>query len=312
MYTAWFETLPTVFRAMVPGAGTGTTATARATTDSAAPARPTEQIGNAIHLLDGILTRLYESYLPLLAKGQLSAEPLKALADGASQAFNQWLAALALPEAGLPKLADWSGLMQFGAPWSTLLQGAPLGAAGEASGAKQLRLGMERTFGGLAEAFGLGPLREFEQACASMLAASAAKQRAQVEYLAVVAEAWSKGTLGLVQDLQAMGSRGERIESLLAFIRLWAKAVDAPLHEAMQGARGLDVTAKVIRASSQHREQVQKVVGLASEALHVPTRADLDEAFREIQELKRELRRIRKTLPAAAQRKLIEAREQQA
>jgi class III poly(R)-hydroxyalkanoic acid synthase PhaE subunit len=197
-------------------------------------------------------------------------------------------------------------------PWAGLMQGLLPGAQTPAAGSDQLRLGIERTFGGLGDAFGLGPMRELEQAWREMLVASAAKRRAQVEYLALVAQAWNKGTLGLIQELQAMGARGERVESLLAFIRLWAKSVDAPLHETMQEARGLEVTAKVIRASSQHREQLQKTIGLASEALHMPTRKDMDDAFREIQELKRELRRLKKVLPAAAQSKLIHSKESDA
>jgi hypothetical protein len=78
----------------------------------------------------------------------------------------------------------------------------------------------------------------------------------------------------------------------------------------MQGAAGLAVTAKVIRASTAHRQQVQRLVGVASTALHVPTRDDLGEAFREIQELKRELRRLKRALPAAAQKKLVARKEQ--
>ena len=58
-------------------------------------------------------------------------------------------------------------------------------------GAAQLQLGIERTFGGLGEAFGLGPMRELQQAWREMLVASVAKQRAQVEYLALVAQAFA-------------------------------------------------------------------------------------------------------------------------
>ena len=36
-------------------------------------------------------------------------------------------------------------------------------------------------------------------------------------------------------------------------------------------------------------------MAIASEALNVPTRAEVDDAYREIQELKRELRRMRKS-----------------
>jgi hypothetical protein len=145
-----------------------------------------------------------------------------------------------------------------------------------------------------------------------MLTAGIAKQRSQAEYLAIAVQAWVEGTQGLLQELQAMGARGERVESLLAFTRLWAKAIDGPMHDAMQNGRGLQATAKLIGASTQYRQQLQKAIGLASEAMYVPTRADMDNAFREIQELKRELRRLKKALPPAAQKRIVQAREQTA
>lgn len=282
LYTAWLDALPQAFRAMVPGAGAGVPPVADAAFENAALPFPADQVGKAINLLDGMLTQLYQGYLPLLAKGQLTAQPLKALADGASDTMQRMLAGWANPLASL---------------------------ASPGAGTSQLQLGIARTFGGLGDAFGLGPMRELDQAWRDMLTASAAKQRAQAEYLALVAQAWSAGTKGLVKELQATGQRGERVESLLAFVRLWAKCVDAPLHETMQGARGLEVTAKVIRAASQHREQLQKTIAIASEALHVPTRKDMDDAFREIQELKRELRRLKQALPGATQKKLLPNQE---
>ena len=109
-----------------------------------------------------------------------------------------------------------------------------------------------------------------------------------------------------------MGARGEPVESLLVLIRLWANAVDAPMHATMQSERGLAVTAKAVRAATEHRQRLQKAVALASEALHVPTRADVDEAYREIQELKRELRRLKKALPPSVLKKLTPARESEA
>ena len=283
LYTAWLDILPQAFRAMMPAAGMATAPAAAAVPpDGQAMPFPADQIGVALKTLDGLLTQIYQGYLPALAKGGITAP------------------------ATLP---GWAELAQSMQPWAAMLQGAATGASGAGNGTAQLQLGIERTFGGLAEAFGLGPMRELEQAWREMLVASATKQRAQVDYLALVVEAWNQGTRGLLQELQAMAARGEQVESLLALIRLWARSVDAPLHETMQGSRGLEVTAKVIRAASQHREQLQKTIGLASEALHVPTRKDLDDAFREIQELKRELRRMKRALPAATQKKLGRATE---
>jgi hypothetical protein len=310
LYTAWLDVLPQAFGAMVPATGIAAAPSpAGGPSDGHAFPFPVDQISAATKALDGILTQIYQGYLPLLAKGGVTGEPFKALASTANEAFNRLLASASTAAGAMPALAGWAEVTQSMQPWTASLPGLVPGAPGTGPGSGQLQLGIERTFGGLAEAFGLGPMRELAQAWREMLVAGAAKQRAQIEYLALVVEAWNQGTQGLLQELQAMGARGERVESLLAFIRLWARAVDAPLHETMQGSRGLEVTAKVIRAASQHRERLQKTIGLASEALHVPTRKDMDEAFREIQELKRELRRIKKVLPVATQKKLTQARE---
>lgn len=313
LYTAWLDVLPPAFRAMVPATGIATAPPpAGGPSEGHAIPFPVDQIGAALKALEGTLTQIYQGYLPMLANGGVTDEPFKALASAATEAFDRLLSSAAAPGGAPPAPPGWAEVAQSMQPWAALLQGVVPGAPGVGPGSGQLQLGIERTFGGLAEAFGLGPMRELEQAWREMLVASAAKQRAQIEYLALVVEAWNQGTRGLLQELQAMGARGERIESLLAFVRLWARAVDAPLHETMQGSRGLEVTAKVIRAASQHRERLQKTIGLASEALHVPTRKDMDEAFREIQELKRELRRVKRVLPAATQKKLTQVRESDA
>ena len=90
------------------------------------------------------------------------------------------------------------------------LQQAPVGlpsadawpalSASALPGAAQLQLGIERTFGGLGEAFGLGPARQLQEAWREMLVASVAKQRAQAEYLALVAQAFATGTATLMRS----------------------------------------------------------------------------------------------------------------
>ncbi len=312
LYAGWFKAMPEVFRAMAPPDGAGAQPAPTGPSEQVSLPFPADQVSKALDVLDVMLTQFYRAYLPLLATGDLSAGPLKAMVNAGTETFNRLLGAAPRPAGGWPALHDWNALAQFSQPWSSLLRGLVPGDQGSAPGVHPLQVGMERTFGGLSDAFGLGPMRELEQAWREMMVANVAKQRAQLEYLALVAEAWNEGTRQLLQQLNAMGARGERIESLLAVIRLWAKAVDGPLHDAMQTDRGLAVTAKVIRASTQHRQQVQKTIGLASEALHVPTRADVDDAYREIQELKRELRRVKKALPPAVLKKITQAREHEA
>jgi len=312
LYTAWLDALPQAFRMLVPAPIAGPQPGAEGAFDGAAAPFPADQVAKALDGVSGMLTQLYAGFLPLLAKGDLTAEPLQALIDSGTDAVDRLLAALAEPLTALQSLPDWAGLAMSAQPWTSLFSGHVPGEQGKPVGANQLQLGIERTFGGLGEAFGLGPMRELQQAWREMLTAGIAKQRSQAEYLAIAVQAWVEGTQGLLQELQAMGARGERVESLLAFIRLWAKAIDGPMHDAMQNGRGLQATAKLIGASTQYRQHLQKAIGLASEAMYVPTRADMDNAFREIQELKRELRRLKKALPPAAQKRIVQAREQTA
>jgi hypothetical protein len=241
LYAGWTDAVPEAFRMLMPGAAS-VAMPAAPSASAAAPGRaaapfPVAQIGAALGVFDGVLTQLYQSYLPLFAQGKVTAEPFEAMAQTASKAFN----AMLLPLQQAPVRA---------APPADLA-----GALGETRCRARHSCSSvsRRTFGGLGEAFGPRPgARQLQEAWREMLVASVAKQRAQAEYLALVAQAFATGTATLMRELQAMALRGERVDSLLAFIRMWAKAVDAPLHDAMQHGAGLDATAKVIRAPRPH------------------------------------------------------------
>lgn len=156
-----------------------------------------------------------------------------------------------------------------------------------------LQSGYERAFGGLADALGLGPWREFSEACHGMLAAAVAGQAAQAEYLAVVAAASTTGMKGFAERLAAAKEGGVPIDSTAAFVRLWAGATEKALHERLQSEAGLRATAKLLRTQMLARKNMNRAVEVLCEAANMPTQSSLDDAHREIQELKRELRRMK-------------------
>jgi polyhydroxyalkanoate synthesis regulator phasin len=327
LYDTWLKTLPGFFRALMPPGAVPTSGFSY--TGDAAPASqlpfPVDQVARALGVMNGMLTQLYQSYLPLLAQGGLNAERLQHLVTATTEGVNRLRESLSISASAWPDEQHLSVMTGLAKPWDlwkgALLAMVPGGEgslwtfAGESADAEKphpLRVGIERTFGGLADAFGLDPLRHVEDAWREMLLAGFARQRAQIEYLLIVAEAWSKGTEHLLHELNELGARGERIETLLAFLRLWAKTVDTAMHEAMQSERALAATTKLIRTGTRQRQQLQRVVSVASEALHVPTREDVDEAYREIQELKREVRQLKKAMQppvAASKERSVKERE---
>ena len=156
----------------------------------------------------------------------------------------------------------------------------------------------DRTFGALTDALGFGPLRKLQAAWQDLVAASMAQNQAHAHYAMLVQGALSAGLEGLLKRLAEMAEAGERLDSVLALLRLWAVNTERAVHEVLQSEEGLAATAAVARAGLAHRRHLQHMAGIIADGLDMATRRDLDEAFREIQELKRELRKMRE--PARA------------
>lgn len=151
----------------------------------------------------------------------------------------------------------------------------------------------ERAFGPLAEALGLGPWRRLAEAMQQLAAAQADECIALAGYAGVAATAWADGWGRLASQLNG-AAPDQPPGSPTALSRLWVGALDAATHDAMLSESGLGATAATVRAAASRRIGQQRIVELASDAVGVPTRSEVDAAFREIQALKRELRELKR------------------
>ena len=86
---------------------------------------------------------------------------------------------------------------------------------------------------------------------------------------------------------------------MLALLKLWAGCTEDAVHETLQSEPGLAATVALTRASLSYHKAVREVANSLADMLDLATRRDLDEAFREIQALKRELRNVRRQGAAA-------------
>jgi class III poly(R)-hydroxyalkanoic acid synthase PhaE subunit len=151
----------------------------------------------------------------------------------------------------------------------------------------------ERTYGALSDALGFGPMRKLQTAWQDIVAASFAQNEARGNYLLLVQRAFATGLDRLLDRLAEMADKGERVESVLALMRMWAVQTEEAVHEVLQSDEGLAATANVTRAGLAYRRKIQHVAMILADSLDMATRSDLDEAYREIQELKREVRALR-------------------
>ena len=242
---------------------------------------PTDQIARAAQMTQQSLQAMAQAMVPMM---DAAAIP---------NLFAQWAAALPTSAAAAAALPVSAGaamptMQSIGQAWSDF--GSRMGLPTNA----ELDTAFNRTYGALSDALGLGPMRQLHAAWQDLLRAAAAQQEARAGYALIVNSAFAGGYQRLVKLLADKAAAGERIDSVLTLLKLWAVCTEDAVHETLQSERGLAATAALTRASLAYHKAAQQVSGGLADTLNLATRRDLDEAFREIQALKRELRNLRR------------------
>ena len=240
--------------------------------------------------------KMFESWSAMMepyARGAVTAAGGTAPAAGASSMLAPWMAALpiAQPAQGTPASNATAALMQpFQATQKAWLD--MVGQMGFASPQSYLT-GFERTFGGLFDALGFGPMRKLQAGCQELAAASLAQNESRAAYAVIVQGAFTSGLERLMMQLGAKAGAGERVESVLTLLKMWAVNTEEAVHEVLQSEQGLAATVALTRAGLSHRRKLQQVAGIIADSLDVATRRELDDVYKELHELKRELRGLR-------------------
>ena len=313
VYDYWLGMLPQFLAQM--GAATPAAASNGATASLPFPA---DQVAKAAAMTSSALQSFAQSYAPmlqaagapgLLAQWAAAAMPMMAatpqpaptLPSTAAMTF-PWMslpfspAALATAGNALPAnaTAAWLPLQQLQKAWSDL------GSQLTGGSTQPYAAAFDRTYGALGDALGLGPMRKLQAAGQEIVAATMAQSEARAAYAMLVQSAIAAGLQKLLRRLADMAERGERVDSVLALMRMWAVATEEAVHQILQSERGLEATAAVTRAGLAYRRRTQDFASIIADTLDMATRRDLDEAYREIQALKRELRSLRASPPPAA------------
>jgi hypothetical protein len=200
----------------------------------------------------------------------------------------EWMKKSAAFPAALPGL-DAKGA--FASP----LDAASLAGAIPGDFAKHpLLAGLRHVFAGAHDAVGWGLYSRLAEVMSEIGAADLAARESQAKVWTFMGEIWQKAQARFGEELKAMQARGESFADVQAFLRAWTRALDPVAHEALQSGPGLEVTTAAMRAAMRLRAAQNRAVELVSEIYNVPTRAEVDEAYRMIHELRKEVRALRK------------------
>jgi len=192
-------------------------------------------------------------------------------------------------------------LQNVAQPWSGILQQAPGFMGGVAGGKGSSDLieltrmawnAYDKTLGSLKLSPSFGFTRELEEKMAKAFDTWQEMTEASNEYQILMAEAWSGVFEQVMLEMKKRADEGKPIASLRDLMRLWTDSADRSFDQIFRTDNYSEVQARFVNATMTYRLHEQAVVEEMMKATYVPTRSEMDEAHRNIYQLRREVRAL--------------------
>ncbi len=122
---------------------------------------------------------------------------------------------------------------------------------------------------------------------------------AQAEFHSAMAGAMSKAVERTMDHLAKVAEKGEPIKSVRDLMRTWFGIADQTLNEAFTSPEFLATQDKMTNALMTYKVRQRDALEIVYEALEIPTRSHLDEAYKDIHDLKKEIRMLKRQLRQA-------------
>jgi poly[(R)-3-hydroxyalkanoate] polymerase subunit PhaE len=146
----------------------------------------------------------------------------------------------------------------------------------------------------LAEGPQLADLWQVERRALNVFNAWGALRRRSLEHNTVMLDAWLKAAAAFAKELNQKAERGEVLESWRAVLALWVETANTALLETQRTDAYLQSQRNMLTASTELRLAQQEVAEFYSQMFGYPTRAELDDVYKTVTELRREVRALQR------------------
>jgi polyhydroxyalkanoate synthase subunit PhaE len=155
-------------------------------------------------------------------------------------------------------------------------------------------VGAENGWGAWLNSPSLGAGRERNERMNGVTLAWLELTRARAEYSAVMFTAWHAVAEASMRELVSRSRQQQLPPDLRSFTSLFVKLADGILAQTFASSSYLEVQRQLLQAEAAYRRREAELVDDVATGGHFATRRQLDELHREIYELRRELRGLRK------------------
>jgi class III poly(R)-hydroxyalkanoic acid synthase PhaE subunit len=119
-------------------------------------------------------------------------------------------------------------------------------------------------------------------------------QKAQAEFHTAMADAMGKAVERTMDHLSKLAEKGEKINTVRDLMRTWFGIADKTLNDAFTTPEFLTLQDKMTNALMTHKVKQREALEIVYDAMEIPTRGALDEAYRDIHDLKRQVRQLKR------------------
>lgn len=255
-----------------------------------------------------LMSRAWQAMAPKIEAGEDWQSVMKQYSD-------QWVQSMVGGPTGLMNsgkdinelwqfyIQEWTKISQ---PWTRLWQDSPgnLGSVMMGGGTELAELTkvhwdvFERTFGGMTEVPGLGYNRELNAKLLKGFDAWTDLQKANAEFQVFLGKTWNIAIEQFMQDLVAMSEKGEKIDSIRDLMNMWMEIIDQTFSKMYVSEEYLEIQKKLAAGVMTYKMKQQQIMEVMLKSFDLPTRSELDDAYRTMYELRKEVRAMKKQLKA--------------
>ena len=200
-------------------------------------------------------------------------------------------------------LQEWQKLVQ---PWADSLRQAPwrIGQASTGDGSALVELmnlygdAFERTFGRLIESPSLGHTRELNEDLLKGFAAWMEYRQASFEYQVQLGETWTRAFEEFIRNLVSQTEKGETVQSLRQLLFQWIDVIDQMFAKHFRSDEYIRLQGHLLNTGMAYRLREREIVEAFLKTSHLPSRSELDEAYRRIYDLRKEVKELKKSVQA--------------
>jgi hypothetical protein len=114
------------------------------------------------------------------------------------------------------------------------------------------------------------------------------------DYYEILLKNWIKAYEKFLEEVKSISSEKKEGSSPRALIELWSTIANEELMRMHRSEEFLKAQKDLIKAGAEYRLYEQDIAEVICEALHIPTRKEIDDVHKTITELRREIRSLKK------------------